>query len=123
MYVKIPNDINDYEEKIFKGLSSKQIIFFIIAVCTGFLIFALLGLVLKLPGEIVSFIIMFSVIPIFLIGFFRKDGIPMDKWALYALQFILYSKRCLYDTQLGGVKVVRKKRKNKKQQEISERDG
>lgn len=123
MYVKIPNDINDYEEKIFKGLSSKQIIFGIIAVCTGFLIFALLGLVLKLPGEIVSFIIMFSVIPIFLIGFFKKDGIPMDKWALYALQFILYSKRCLYDTQLGGVKVVRKKRKNKKQQEISERDG
>ena len=123
MYVKIPNDINDYEEKIFKGLSSKQIIFGIIAVCTGFLIFALLGLVLKLPGEIVSFIIMFSVIPIFLIGFFRKDGIPMDKWALYALQFILYSKRCLYDTQLGGVKVVRKKRKNKKQQEISESDG
>ena len=123
MYVKIPNDINDYEEKIFKGLSSKQIIFGIIAVCTGFLIFALLGLVLKLPGEIVSFIIMFSVIPIFLIGFFRKDGIPMDKWALYALQFILYSKRCLYNTQLGGVKVVRKKRKNKKQQEISESDG
>lgn len=124
MYVKIPKDINEYEQKVFKGLSIRELVFGTLAILIGLLL-SFLGMMLKIPGEIVSFAVMATVIPVFMIGFIRKDGIPMDKWLAYAFEYVIYSKRCLYDTEIGGeINVgIRNSKKRKKQKQINEADG
>lgn len=125
MYVKVPKDITEYEGKVIKGLSMRMIVFSTIAVLSGIILTYVLSGILKISGSIVSFVVMGSSVPIFMVGIMHKDGIPMDKWLMYAFDYMLYSKNCLYDTEIGGEMLAKnKKRKRRdKEEKIDECEG
>lgn len=123
MYVKVPKDINEYEGKVLKGLSLRSVLFGGIAILTGVLV-AWLGSLIRAPGTVVSFAVMLVTIPIFLIGFIRIGGIPADRWMAYAIDYMRYSKTCLYDMEKGGKAIGKKtKARGKRKQKIPEGEG
>lgn len=96
--IKIPKEIRDYKEVIFAGLTLRQIICLSIA----FLINVPLYLYTKpyIGDELASWLVMFTGVPIFLIGFIKFDGMSFEKYFKIMLQFnFLVPRKRKYKTE------------------------
>ena len=67
IYVPVPKEIKEYEKKIFKNLTLRQLVWLIIGVGLAIIIYLLL--IPFFSSDILSYIIMTIVIPCFLCGF------------------------------------------------------
>ena len=121
--IKIPKEIRDYKEVIFAGLNLRQIISLIIA----FAVNVPLYIYTKkyLGDELTSWLVMFTGVPVFLIGFIKFDGMPFEKYFKIMLRFnfLVPRKRkykveniytAIYEGQMkffeNGLKLRRKKK-------------
>lgn len=121
--IKIPKEIRDYKEVIFAGLNLRQIISLTIA----FAVNVPLYIYTKkyLGDELTSWLVMFTGVPVFLIGFIKFDGMPFEKYFQIMLRFnfLVPRKRrykveniytSIYEGQMkffeNGLKLRRKKK-------------
>jgi len=83
--IKIPKEIRDYKETIFAGLNLRQII----SLSVAFAINVPLYLYTKpyIGDELASWLVMFTGVPIFLLGFIKFDGMPFEKYIKIMLRF------------------------------------
>lgn len=89
--IKIPKEIRSYKETLFAGLTLRQIVCLGIALAINIPMY--LFLKLYIGDEVASWIIMFTGVPLFLIGFFKYNGLPFEKFALIMLNFNLFIPR------------------------------
>lgn len=83
--VRIPEEIRKYKERIMFGLSARQLICTIIAlgICIPLYFFGNK----YIDEDALSWIIILIALPIFAIGFFTFNGMPMEKFILAYLKF------------------------------------
>lgn len=86
--IKIPKEVRSYKETIFFGLTLRQIICLSIALSINVPMYIFLKP--YIGDEIASWIIMFTGVPLFLVGFFKFNGLPFEKFALIVLKFKLF---------------------------------
>lgn len=121
--IKIPKEIRDYKEVIFAGLTLRQIICLSIA----FLINVPLYLYTKpyIGDELASWLVIFTGVPIFLIGFIKFDGMSFEKYFKIMLRFnfLVPRKRkykteniytIIFDEQSKSVEEILKSKKEKR---------
>ena len=83
--VRVPEEIEDYKEKIIMGLSIRQLISVGIALLCGVPTFLILNKFIN--GDVATYATMLVVVPAFCVGFFKKDGYNFEtflKVRLYA---------------------------------------
>lgn len=132
MYVKVPKDINEYEHKVFKGLTWRNIKWGGIGIALSLSLYFILSKFID--SSILSWFLMIIVAPCFLFGFITFDGIPGDKYALIVMNYYLGSKRTKYENDYDwekhyqqqirkdGESNVGKKAKKKRRKKIKEID-
>lgn len=94
MKAEIPPEITEYKEKMFFGLTVRQLI------CMG----VGLGLAIPtglygskiLPDDIVGFAVMFEVIPCAAIGWLRINDMPFEKYAKKAMAYYTGNQKRKY---------------------------
>ena len=96
--VRIPDEIKKYKEKIVWGLTARQIISLLLA---GFICVPLYWYGRKfIPEDLLSWIIIFIAVPIGAIGFFKFNGMPMEKFAMAVFKFeFLYPRKRIFKTE------------------------
>jgi hypothetical protein len=80
MEVKINREIRDYQENIFFGLSLRQLIFSILAICVAVGIY--FGLSDVLGTETVSWMCILGAVPFGAMGFIRYNGMTAEQLAV-----------------------------------------
>jgi len=96
--VRIPKEITEYKEKIIFGLSIRQLICFTFAITIGVGTYIF---VTKLSNaDIASYVVIVEVMPIFAIGFVRKNGFTFEKYAAMMFRHKLGRNRRWYSTNL-----------------------
>ncbi|MCU7194811.1 hypothetical protein GMA43_11885 [Turicibacter sanguinis] len=99
--VKIPKEITEYEGKIIFGLTGRQILASFVAIGTMLIIYPN---VTKLLGEKVGQpIAMLIIVPIWLVGFVKKDGLSFEKYALNIIRFYFSKKKRYFSTDLNKI--------------------
>ncbi len=90
--VKIPKEIREYKEKIFLGLTMRQILASVLAllICIPTYLFG----IKYLNEDLISWIIILIAIPFGAIGFYKKNGLPFEKYFLITIKqiFVLPEK-------------------------------
>ena len=79
MEVKINREIRDYQENIFFGLSLRQLVFSILAICVAVGIY--FGLSDVLGTETVSWMCILGAVPFGAMGFIRYNGMTAEQLA------------------------------------------
>jgi hypothetical protein len=96
--VRIPKEITEYKEKIIFGLSIRQLICFTFAITIGVGTYIL---VTKLSNaDIASYVVIVEVMPIFAIGFIKKNSFTFEKYAAMMFRHKLGRSRRWYTTNL-----------------------
>ncbi|WP_282144911.1 PrgI family protein [Thomasclavelia cocleata] len=98
IYVPVPKEIKEYEKKIFKNLTLRQLVWLIIGVGLAIIIYLLL--IPFFSSDILSYIIMTIVIPCFLCGFVKIQDIPFDIYINIVLFNTLHIQKLLYDNEI-----------------------
>jgi len=96
--VRIPKEITEYKEKIIFGLSIRQLICFTVAITLGVGTYIL---VTKWSNaDIASYVVIIEVMPIFAIGFIKKNGFTFEKYAAMMFRHQCGRNRRWYTTHL-----------------------
>lgn len=100
--VRVPKDINEYQEKVILGMSLRQLICFICAIvlCVGTYILG--TAVLGLSMQLLSYVIMIEAVPLFAVGFIRKNGMPFEKYFMLWLRHRFGKNKLHYQTELSS---------------------
>ncbi len=128
MYVKIPKDINEYEHKVFKGLTVRNIKWGIVSIITGFALFFLLKPFIS--NMFLSWICMLAVVPSFVFGFLTLDDIPADKYMKIIIRYYTTKKYACYENDYDWNEIYNerrieyhdKKKRKKKRKKTKESD-
>ena len=95
MEIKINRDIRQYTESVFFGLSPRQFIFSVLAVCSALALYFGLGPVLG--PKSVSWICILGALPSAFLGFFRYHGLTAEGFlAAWMRSEIFGPKRLLF---------------------------
>ncbi len=131
IYIRVPKEITEYKTRLFLGLTKKQLCYFGIGIVAGIL----MGLIITPLFGINALAVCITLIciPTVALAFTDKDGIPMDKYIGYILDFYskkqkisyendgIYAKHTLKgDDQDDWKQKIKKRRKRKKQQKLLE---
>lgn len=96
--VRVPKEIMEYKEKIIFGLSIRQLICFILAIIIGVVTYYFGQ---KIVGaNVVSYIVILEVMPIFGVGFIKKNGFTFEKYTVLMFRHIFGSNRRVYKPEL-----------------------
>lgn len=95
MYVKVPKDINEYEHKVFKGLTARNIKWGIVSFAIALSLFFLLKPFMS--NMLLSWLCMLSAVPTFVFGFLVLDDIPADKYLKIVYQYYTSPKQTRYE--------------------------
>jgi len=96
--VRIPKEITEYKEKIIFGLSIRQLICFTVAITLGVGTYIL---VTKWSNaDVASYVVIVEVMPIFAIGFIKKNGFTFEKYAAMMFRHKCGRNRRWYTTHL-----------------------
>lgn len=85
--VKIPKDIKEYKEKVIAGMNLKQLLCLSIAAGVNILISLVFVAWLKIPMEIISWLMILSSIPIVSFGWFKRNGLTFDVYLKYFFKY------------------------------------
>ena len=76
--VRVPSEITEYKAKLFFGLTTRQLLFGILAIALGIGCYFLL-LKAGAGADAAGYAIIIIVIPLIAFGFITKDGLPFEK--------------------------------------------
>ena len=96
--VKIPKEIRTYKEKLFFGLNLRQTICAALAIAIN----APLYIYVRpyIGDDLASWLIILTAAPLFLIGFFKYNGMPFEQFILCILKFqLLTPQKRKYKTE------------------------
>jgi len=96
--IRIPKEITEYKEKILFGLSIRQLLCFSVAITSGVGTYYFTS---KLFNEdVASYVVILEVMPIFAIGFIKKNGFPFEKYVALMFRHKFGKNRREYATHL-----------------------
>lgn len=104
--VRIPKEITEYKEKILFGLNIRQLLCFIAAFLIGIPTYYFLR---KVNEDLASYVVIAEVIPIFALGFFKKNGFTFEKYVGIMIRHHLGINRRKYVTKLSLDKILEQK--------------
>lgn len=117
MEVKINREIRNYTESIFFGLSLRQFFFSLCAIGTTLLLYFLFEPVFN--KEIVSWICILGAIPFAGLGFFKYNGMPLEKFLLVWLKSkVLVPKKLKFVSKNMYYEAIEESIENKKREEL-----
>lgn len=96
--VRVPKEITEYTEKIVFGLSLRQLLCLTIAVVLG--VVSYVALTRAVNEEIASYIVIIEALPLFAMGFVKKEGFPFEKYAALAVRHKFGTPKRKYQTEL-----------------------
>jgi hypothetical protein len=90
----IPKDIRDYKEKLIAGFTARQLISAVVAVgiCVPVYIYGRK----YLPEDVISWLVILIAFPLGAIGFFRKNGMPAEKFVVCIFLYFIYPVKRIY---------------------------
>lgn len=96
--IKIPSEITSYKEKLAFGLTARQILSSTLALAINIPLYihgkGIVG------DELMSWIIMFTTLPIGFIGFFKYNGMTFEQFLVVMLQTeVIYPRKRIYQTE------------------------
>jgi hypothetical protein len=96
--VRIPKEICEYTEKIIGGLSIRQLIAFTVAIISGVSSYFITRFYFgaSLAGDVCIIV----VLPIFAVGFIKKNGLTFEKYAALILRHKFGKNKRKYKTDL-----------------------
>jgi type IV secretory pathway VirB4 component len=114
--VRIPKDIREYKEKLVAGLTARHLLCLIIGVMlvTPIIVF---GKKFGLSMDVLSWAILLIIIPVGLIGFYRPDNMPFEKFLQATFRFSASKKKLLFFSD----KISKSEEEQKNQLKISEK--
>lgn len=100
MEVKINREIRDYTESMFFGLSLRQFIFSVLAVCVAVGIY--FGLRSQFGTETVSWMCILGAAPFAALGFIQYHGMSAEQflWAYIKSEFLMPKHLMFYPTNI-----------------------
>jgi len=131
--VRIPKEITEYQEKLLFGLSIRQLICFAIAIILGVATYYFGSMFLG--SDFASYLVIVEAIPVFAIGFVRKNGFTFEKYAALMFRHKFGTHKRYYKTKLeideiliekgdskndSAIQKARKTNKNKRECQIFE---
>lgn len=117
--VRIPKEITEYKEKILFGLSIRQLLCFTVAIVCGVGTYILAS---KFLGtDFASYLVIIEVMPVFAVGFVKKNGFPFEKYAALMFNHKFGTNKRGYGTSLliDMLKKESDNTENKKKRSIS----
>ncbi|MEG2813143.1 MAG: PrgI family protein [Oscillospiraceae bacterium] len=95
--VRIPKEIKEYKEKVALGLTGRQLICSILAIAIAVPLYIFGSKIIN--QEIISWLIIFLVLPLGAIGFVNKNGMPFEKFIVAVFKTVfLYPTKRIYKT-------------------------
>jgi hypothetical protein len=96
--IRIPKDINEYKEKIFLGLTMRQVLSLVAIVVINVPAYMLLSPVIGMDGA--GWVIMINAVPIGAFGFVKVAGMPIEKFAfLFIMMNFVYPQNRIYASE------------------------
>lgn len=99
--VKIPKEITEYEGKIIGGLTGRQLLASFLAISSMLVIYP--NITKLLGNDLGQPIAMIIIVPIWLVGFVKKDGFPFEKYAINIIRYYSSHKKRYFSTELEKV--------------------
>jgi len=96
LYVKIPKEIRDYEEKMFLGLSLRQMFWGGLSLTLGVATYLLSSKVFGIGTQICSYIVMVIVFPTFACGYIKINDMYCDKYVKIYIKYRFGQQQFLY---------------------------
>lgn len=121
LFVKVPKEIKDYEEKLIAGLSTRQICWGLLAVITSLMTFFILKIFVS--SGFASYVTMFVGIPLFACGFRDYQEMHMSKFLKIALNYYRKKQILTYDNNYPRKETgIYEKTLTKKQRKIAHKE-
>lgn len=98
--VNVYKEITEYEEKIIFGLSKRKLICSIIAGLLSISTFFVSTKILGISIDATSYVIILESIPIMAFGFYKKNGLPFEKYAFLFMRNMFGTTKLAYKTEL-----------------------
>ena len=106
--IKINKNITDYQESIFFGLSVRQFICALLALIVAVVLYFTIKVIGK---EAASWLCIIGAAPFAFAGFFRYNGLKLEKFIFIVLRQFLDSDRRLYQPENIYYNALRKDKK------------
>lgn len=107
LFVKVPKEIKEYEEKVWIGLTLRNIVWGGLAITLGLLTYFPFRYLLG--QEIASYLIMIIVVPCFACGFLKIQGMPFDKYLKIMIQYYSHKQILVYENFAGWIHTFERK--------------
>ena len=97
-FVPVPKDLSKVKTKVVFNLTKRQLIFFSLGAMVAIPIY--LGIRKAIGNDFALMVLIVVAMPFFLLGIFEKDGIPLEKYAIYIIrQKFISPKIRIYKTE------------------------
>lgn len=107
LYVKVPKEIKEYEEKLLFGLTLRNLIWGGLAIITGLVSYFPLRYLLG--QEVASYLIMLIVVPLFACGFLKVQGMTFDKYLRLMIDYHFRKQILVYENFAGWIETFERK--------------
>lgn len=102
--VRVPKEITEYKEKILFGLSIRQLICFGSAITLGIGSYYFISKYIN--QNLASYIVILETIPLFALGFFKKDGFTFEKYVMLIFKHKTKISKRTYKSELNIDKII-----------------
>lgn len=121
MEVKINREIREYTENIFFGLSLRQFIFSLCAITTTIILYFISH---KYFGkETVSWVCILGAVPFAALGFFKYNGMPLEKFIIAFIKTeILMPRELKFKSENIYYEALKPYLEKKKKEELNKND-
>lgn len=114
LYVKVPKDINEYKEKVFLGMTSKQLKWLICGILSALLFYFLTIVLLHLPQDIGLYGGALIALFCFACGWYDIKGVPFDEYLMIKFRYRTKQQLLEYDNESFQQKGEMRKHDKKK---------
>lgn len=128
MEVKINREIRQYTESVFFGLSPRQFMFSVLAVCCALGLYFLLEPILG--PESVSWICILGAAPFAFLGFFRYHGLTAERFLMAWIRSevigprrLLFLPESIYEAAMDQTVRMHEKEVKNRREETEDKDG
>lgn len=97
--VRVPKDIKDYHEKLYWGMSTRQLAFFVPAVALAVGLNLLALFVWHISSDLMQWGTIFLVMPLLAFGFIRPKGMTFEQYLKVQWHFQANNKKLIYENR------------------------
>ena len=93
LQIEVNNEIRSYQEKLFFGMSIRQLGFTALALAVSVGSFFVMKNILNIPIPVISYIVVAMCAPFMALGFIQIHGYPFEKYVMLRLRHYKRSKK------------------------------